>query len=188
MPIAAAYASDAGERNRFFDSLAAEGMIKRGGTGPNVMLTLSALNFIKEHTIEIRSRQCFVAMWFNKEMDRFFEEIIKPSCKEVGYEAMRVSDKEFVDYITDEIIACINESAFVIADYTGQRGGVYYEAGYAMGLGKTVIQMCRDDKKENMHFDISQRNTILWKYEEMEEAKEMLKNRIRATVGKGTAL
>jgi len=188
VPIAAAYASDARERNNLFDSLAAEGLIGRGGSGPYVKLKLLALKFIREQSIEIRSGQCFVAMWFNDEMNRFFEEIIKPSCREVGYEAIRVSDRQFVDYITDEIIAGIRESAFLIADYTGQRGGVYYEAGYAMGLGKTVIQMCREDEKDKMHFDIRQRNTILWEFEKMEEAKEMLKNRIRATVGKGIAL
>ena len=35
------------------------------------------------------------------------------------------------------------ESAFVIADLTGGRGGVYYEAGYAMAKGKQIILSCK---------------------------------------------
>src|SRR5712672_2679134 len=34
----------------------------------------------------------------------------------------------------DEIISQIRRSKFLIADFTGRRGGVYFEAGLAMGL------------------------------------------------------
>ena len=39
----------------------------------------------------------------------------------------------------------IRKSKFLIADFTGQRGGVYYEAGFAYGLGLPVIWTCRKD-------------------------------------------
>ena len=35
----------------------------------------------------------------------------------------------------DRIIAQIRASKFVVADFTRNRGGVYYEAGFALGLG-----------------------------------------------------
>ncbi len=35
---------------------------------------------------------------------------------------------------------------FMIADFTGHRGGVYFEAGFAHGLGIPVIWTCREDQ------------------------------------------
>ena len=41
------------------------------------------------------------------------------------------------------------ECRFVVADVTNHRNGVYFEAGYAMGMGLPVIWMChKDDMKE----------------------------------------
>lgn len=75
---------------------------------------------------------------------------------------------------------------------TGYRGGVYYEAGYAKGLGKEVIITCRRDwyegekagagnsGKEKIHFDINHINIIQWSTPE--ELKERLIKRIKATI------
>ena len=48
----------------------------------------------------------------------------------------------------------------MVVDLTHQNNGAYFEEGYAMGLGKPVIQLCRKDTK--LHFDIAQKNTIIW--------------------------
>jgi nucleoside 2-deoxyribosyltransferase len=51
----------------------------------------------------------------------------------------------------------------VIADVTFASTGVYFEAGYALGLGRPVIWTCRSDRKaQDMHFDTRQYNHILW--------------------------
>ena len=47
-----------------------------------------------------------------------------------------------------------------------------------MGLGKTVIQLCQKDAR--MHFDMAQKNTIMWVTED--DIPLMLKNRIIATI------
>ena len=52
------------------------------------------------------------------------------------------------------------------------------EEGYAMGLGKPVIQLCR--KETQLHFDIAQKNTIMWGTEN--DIPELLANRIKATI------
>ena len=46
----------------------------------------------------------------------------------------------------------------MVVDLTHQNNGAYFEEGYAMGLGKPVIQLCQKDTK--LHFDIAQKNTI----------------------------
>ena len=108
----------------------------------------------------------------------------------------------------DEIINRIYEARFVVADFTcsperseengkipgGVRGGVYFEAGYARGLGKEVIATCSDsdDAKKRRHFDIDQLNTLFWHerdgrlYDRYEnDFTKRLTERIKATVGKG---
>ena len=47
-----------------------------------------------------------------------------------------------------------------------------------MGIGKPVIQLCK--KNEKLHFDIAQKNTIIWSTEE--EVPDRLTNRIKATI------
>jgi hypothetical protein len=80
-------------------------------------------------------------------------------------------------------MASISGSRFVVADFTGSRGGVYYEAGFADGLDLPVIFMCREG--DELHFDIRQYNCIFWKTDGLADARERLKNRILATLGQG---
>jgi nucleoside 2-deoxyribosyltransferase len=91
--------------------------------------------------------------------------------------------KEHADKIDDEIIAEIRRSAFLIADFTGHRGGVYFEAGYAMGCGLPVIWTCQKDDIEKLHFDILQYNCIDWG--EPSELRKRLQKRIEALLGRG---
>lgn len=129
----------------------------------------------------------FVAMWFDDSVRPLFTEVIEPAIVETGYEPLRIDNKEHTNKIDDEIVASIRASRFVVADYTagdtGARGGVYYEAGLAHGLGLPVIFMAREGT--DLHFDIRQYNTIFWKTDNFADARERLKNRILATLGHG---
>ena len=58
--------------------------------------------------------------------------------EDTGFRALRIDMKQFNEKICDHIIAEIRRSRFLIADVTGHRAGVYFEAGYAMGLGLPV--------------------------------------------------
>lgn len=62
------------------------------------------------------------------------------------------------DKMFEEIQCC----KFLIADFTYQNTGVYYEAGYAKGIGKTVIHTCRSDEFEKLHFDVKQIQFVTW--------------------------
>jgi hypothetical protein len=134
------------------------------------------------------SPYAFVAMSFDKGNTRLtqaFNEAIKPAIEDdAGYqEALRVDRKEFLGDIVFEIIARIKESRFVIADVTQHRNGVYYEAGYAMGMGLPVIWMCHKDDMGKAHFDTSHMNHIVW--DDIGELRRNLANRILATIGRG---
>jgi nucleoside 2-deoxyribosyltransferase len=127
------------------------------------------------------SRQAFVAMWFAKEMDDAWLSGFKPGVEAHGYySAVRVDSIEHNQKIDDRIIGEIRRSGLVIADFTGNRGGVYFEAGYAQGLGLPVIWTCRADYVDRLHFDTRQYNHIVWNTPT--ELQEKLRQRIAATV------
>ena len=54
--------------------------------------------------------------------------------------------------ITDQIVQMITSARFVVADLTHERPNVYFELGFARGLGKTVITIAREGT--TVHFDV----------------------------------
>lgn len=135
---------------------------------------------IEEFQKLTKSKQGFVAMWFNDEVNSAWSDAIEPAIMKAGFEALRIDKKEHNEKIDDEIIAEIQRSRFIVADFTGHRGGVYFEAGYALGRGIPVIWTCHEDHLKDLHFDVRQYNTIVWQTND--ELKEKLFQRIRATI------
>lgn len=127
------------------------------------------------------SRTAFVAMHFDANLNSAFSEGIEPAIREAGYEPLRVDRVHHNDQISDRIIVEIRRSRFLIADVTDQRQGVYFEAGFAMALGLPVIWSCREDDKNNVHFDTRQYNHIFWKAPA--DLRAQLRDRILATIG-----
>ncbi len=136
------------------------------------------------------STKVFIAMKFSDDKNSIRDKGIKPACENCGFEAFTVDEEEHNGDITDKIIAEIKTSRFIIADFTDNNLGVYYEAGYAKGLGIPVIKTCKkawfDEKGEagnklnKLHFDIEHDNLILWENEK--DLAERLEARIRATI------
>lgn len=126
------------------------------------------------------SKRAFVAMWFSASMEPVFREGILPAVREAGFECVRIDRKEHNNKICDEIVSEIRRSRLVIADFSGNRGGVYFEAGFAHGLRIPVIWIVGKQYLKNLHFDTRQYNHIV--YATPEELRASLLNRIRATV------
>lgn len=132
--------------------------------------------------IGIDSNKVFVAMWFDSSMADAWENGLKSCINDCNYEPIRIDQTEYNEGVCDEIIAQIRSARFIIADFTGNNQGVYYEAGFAHGLGKQVIFTCKKSffNENPVHFDVRHYNFILW--EDIEELKTRLKNRIQATI------
>jgi hypothetical protein len=81
----------------------------------------------------VDSQISFIAMWFDETVNDAWLAIDK-AIRAAGYEPLRIDQKHHNNKIDDEIIAAIRRSKFLVADFTGQRGGVYFEAGFARGL------------------------------------------------------
>ncbi|MDE0049231.1 MAG: hypothetical protein OXO52_05570 [Rhodospirillales bacterium] len=133
------------------------------------------------------SSRAFVAMWFDDSMSEAWDRGIAPAVRDTGYDPVRIDRKEHVNKIDDEIVAEIRRARFVVADFThgdtGARGGVYYEAGFAHGLGIPVIFSCREDRLGQVHFDTRQYNHIVW--ETPADLRDQLAKRIAAVLGDG---
>jgi nucleoside 2-deoxyribosyltransferase len=110
----------------------------------------------------IRGR-VFVAMSFDPSLDEVYAQGIKAAIEQdCGMTPIRVDKLHQNEKICDRVLAEIRRSQFVVADVTQQKAGVYFEAGFAMGLGRRVIWCCREDEKNRLHFDTRQYPHLLW--------------------------
>lgn len=161
--------------------------VSYGTTRFECMISVDGHRKIAEQEAHIATTQAFVAMWFHDDMNDAFENGIKPAIEAAGYKPLRIDRKPDVNKIDDEIIAEIRRSRFLVADFThgaeGARGGVYFEAGFAEGLGIPVIYTCRKDMMDKLHFDTRQYFHIDW--ETPDELRDRLLHRIRALIGEG---
>ena len=185
---AATYCQDDDELRYLFRMLLDEGLIEQDNE-LDLAFKILPLGYRRAYSLSRKDKQSnkgFIAMWFSDEMDVPYRKGFRMAVLNAGYDPVRVDQVEHVNRIDDEVIAQIRQAAFVIADFTGHRGGVYFEAGFALGLNTPVIWTCRKDHLKDLHFDIRQFNTIDWRDEE--DLAQRLKSRIEAIMGRGPAL
>jgi nucleoside 2-deoxyribosyltransferase len=177
-----------GELRALLEYLEFAGYVSLGKTlGPIIDIDVGVAGLIQYETEsrEIESSNAFIAMWFADELLPIYESAIAPAVEAWGYIPVRIDRRQHNNKIDDEIVSEIKRSRFVIADFScgsdGARGGVYYEAGLAAGLGKPVIFTVRALDLNRVHFDTRQFNHIVW--EKPEDLRIGLENRIGATMG-----
>jgi len=158
---------------------------------------LDELDFIDKMTPRIRAKGwlhidelrrttiagdlAFIAMWFD-DVTKAYRSAAIAAIEHCGFRAIVIDQQEFNDFIMNQVISSVRQARFLIADLTsrpesesdgkvrnGVRGGVYWEAGFAYGLARPVIQTCEDstESRARVHFDIGQYKTIYWKQDEL---------------------
>jgi nucleoside 2-deoxyribosyltransferase len=105
-------------------------------------------------------------------------EAIKESASKCEIKAERVDEVETNDRITDRILESIVKAEFVIVDLTKERPNVFFEAGFAHGLGKIPIYLARHGTP--IHFDLKDYPII--QFRNMKELKEKLAKRLNALI------
>ncbi|CAH2905000.1 MAG: hypothetical protein PPHEMADM_5896 [uncultured Paraburkholderia sp.] len=101
---------------------------------------------------------------------------IKEGAGRCGLNAERVDEVEANDRITDRILESIRKAEYVIVDVTHPRPNVFYEAGYAHGIGKLPIYIAKAGTQ--LQFDLKDYPTIF--FANMKELKDGLEKRLRA--------
>jgi hypothetical protein len=178
------YCRSADELRYLLTSLTQKGWVREHQTPPSLLLTPEGVSAAQQLVKEIGSgKLVFVAMSFDEEERDLFEEVFVPVCKDLGYEAFRVDRGHDLGKIDDAIVAGIRSAGFVIADYTKNKSGVYYETGFAHALGKPVILTCPKSMltDNTLHFDINHYSFL--SYATRQELALKLKDRIRAKLG-----
>jgi hypothetical protein len=163
-----------------------KGYLGKGNRDGSFTITPIGWDFIGTFRFALpQTNQAFVAMWFDGSMHPSWTFGIRLGVEAAGYRAIRVDKQEHNNRIDDEIVAEIRKSKFTVADFTGQRGGVYFEAGFTLGLGRPVIWLCRDDALSEVHFDTRQYNFIVWTINDLDKLAKAIEHRIVATIGRG---
>lgn len=134
----------------------------------------------------VGSGKVFVSMPMNKnkcnDVDIIREGIsrgITNSGNKAYYLDLDTHNENIFNKMMHEIIGC----KFLVADFTSQNAGVYYEAGYAKALGKTVIYTCKESDFKDVHFDIKQTQFVVWKNVD-DLSEKLLSQIIGANLGK----
>jgi nucleoside 2-deoxyribosyltransferase len=99
-----------------------------------------------------------------------FEQVVK----ELGYRCTKVTQANAGERILPDILDRIRRAAFTIVDLTDLRPNVFYELGYADGLGKKVVVTAM--KGTELPFDVKDIPTIMW------SGQKQLKEDLRARI------
>jgi hypothetical protein len=97
----------------------------------------------------------FVIMPFSPDMDELYQ-AIRDECPKLGLHARRADDRVGSGIILREIAELIENAEFLIVDLTHERPNVYYELGYAHGVGNESIDILLIAQEgTSLHFDIA---------------------------------
>ncbi len=131
-----------------------------------------------------RQATAFVIMAMSPDLPELTDtyKAIQRACERVGLHAVRIDDIEHGETITDRVVAEIAACAYLIADLTHERPNVYYEIGYAHGLGKTPVLIRK--RNTRLHFDLSVHKAP--EYTTHTDLEEQLEKRLKALMDNST--
>lgn len=133
---------------------------------------------VQKEEFDFEPNYAFIAMPMDPEDHALIDvlEAIKEIANKCGVQAERVDEPQSNERITDRILESICRAEYVIVDLTNSRPNVFFEAGYAHGIGKTPIYFAKQSTK--LEFDLKDYPVIF--YKNLKELKELLGKRLRA--------
>jgi hypothetical protein len=157
---------------------------------PNVLLTMKGWERVRElrKTSPTLSNRVFCA-FPNRNTNSDEDRIISQQSTDL-FAAIQVPVQPLIPYrveadhqatqINDAIVAGLRGARFVIADLSHHRPNVYYEAGFAQGLGTPVVFICRSDLRDKTHFDVASHRILEWSPETLPAFAQELKVHLQA--------
>jgi hypothetical protein len=167
------------ETSYLTDVLVDEALIKRV-TGGRCVITPRGWAALSAGAPNGEPGTCFVAMAFRPDMDLVYDAGFAVAIRNCGLTGVRADRPAHNDRIDDQIMARIRRCQVLIADFTYHRRGVYFEAGFAQGLGRTVVWTCRHDHLKRAHFDTRQYSHVVWN--DVDDLANKLEAKMRATI------
>lgn len=148
-------------------------------------VTLSANGWDITNLLQKKNKESdrgFVAIWFDDSMNESIG-AIEEAITECGFKSVCIRDEHFSEKIMDKALGEIRQSRFVVVDLTGARGSVFFEAGFAHGLGIEAIYVYQDggaEEKTPLEFYV--KHYQCYRYKDSSDLKETLKNAIKARI------
>ena len=111
---------------------------------------------------QINQAQAFLAMPFVKEFEERddAEDVLFRVCKDMNIDLVVAKDTDGQSSLIAEILEGIENTSFLVAYLDENRPNVYFESGYAKGLGKPVI-FCHKSSRMTS-FDTNNFENIHW--------------------------
>lgn len=131
-------------------------------------------------------RYGFMALKFgDKELDDFQRTVIKPATLNLGFVLEDMRDAAKAGIIDNVMREKIRDAAFVLVDLTHANLGAYWEAGYAEGLGKPVLYLCKKSvfSENGTHFDTNHCTTVMWDAADHQAFVDELTATLRRSLG-----
>jgi hypothetical protein len=98
----------------------------------------------------------FVIMSFTGDAMSSVYAAIKEECGGLGLNAHRVDESVGSGFVIRDIANCIERAEFIVCDLSTERPNVYYELGYAHGVGNEASDILLIAKEGTaLHFDIA---------------------------------
>lgn len=132
------------------------------------------------------SNIAFMAMKYGEEeLEHFYKNSLKIAIEQTGFQLTRLDERLRPGLIDDQLRVEIKKARFLIVDLTHGNKGAYWEAGFAEGLGKPVVYICKEsvfnNPKTKPHFDTNHLATVTWEMKTINDDLKKLKAMIRAT-------
>ena len=124
----------------------------------------------------------FVVMPFSKgpELKEVYN-VIKDECSQLGLITKRADELVGAGLIIEDVKKQIQKAEFIICDLTYERPNVYYELGYAHGVGNKPLDILLIAKEgTELHFDIAPLRVRY--YQSMDELRSILSFDLREMI------
>ncbi len=161
--------------------------------GIYISLAPAGYEKIEQLQMDIKNnKKVFISMAFI-DNTTLIRNALKKAIISANYTPILMDETIHNKQIVPEMLRLIRESRILIMDITEPNYGAYYEAGYAQGLGKEVIITCSEERFNKKyeteeekkyekylkpHFDIAQKQILLWK--DTDDLTDKLKEWIKA--------
>ena len=122
----------------------------------------------------------FVIMSFDEKNNDIYS-AIKNECKKIKLKAIRVDEVGGSGLILRNIITLIAKAEFLIVDLTDENPNVYYELGYAHGVGNEdfdILLVAKEGTK--LHFDIAPLSVYF--YSSTEHLRKIVNEQLRKMI------
>jgi hypothetical protein len=116
----------------------------------------SAASYGDPAPVSFQRGHVFIAMPFTGPDMQDVYTALRDECERLGLSPERVDENDSASLIILDIVRSIKKAHFIVFDLTYERPNVYYELGFAHGIGNTkanVILIARKGTK--IHFDIA---------------------------------